>query len=529
MLIGILTENRSMAASMIAALAQDYGWDVDIEFFPPQADATMVQNRITEAEPDLFALSFRSYERQQAFEIASVVKKMGVKIVAGGTHPTMLPKDLVQCGYFDAIVQGDGMGVLDQILDGYQSLRDSQIIHGQKHRDKKVYLRYFFSDSQQSVMKSTRTVNLLTSIGCPFSCKYCGSSRLQYLKFSEQDLVDSMVELAQDYGIRIFTFQDDLLCANVKRVRRISELLEDMLPGQGIGFGRSINARAAGFNEELAAELIRLKITDVSFGIESASTKLLGFLNKKQSQEDCYRAIEICQKFGLYSRVNLMFGIPTQDREDYELSLQFIEDAKPDIVNLFYFFPYPGTDLYDYCFDYDHFPATYDRNRFDWFHPKIDGIRNIQLRLNNVDYDMASDYMERINRIYEINNFLQPLLNEFDQHPWVLIGSSVQIYFSQILQHLKKYIIKNCLGYWDIDPMAAYSVDKRVEYYKYCPDSGEKPLSFVTYCHTSGRDYQNLKNLINEKFGNVPLISISTMERHTVEEIRQMLNRNSKG
>lgn len=521
----IFSENRSMAAAMIAALTQDYGWDVDIEFIAPQTDLSSIQERITVAKPDLLALSFRSYERQQAFEVASLVKDMGVKTIAGGTHPTMLPEDVIQCGFFDAIVQGDAMGVLDQILDGYKNFENSKLIKGQRHHDKKVYLRQAFSDSQKSLMRSTHTVNMLTSIGCPFSCKYCGSSRLDYFMFPEQELVNNMVELATNYDVKIFTFHDDLLCANVRRLQRISSLLEEKLPDQEVGFGRSINARASNFNEDLAAELVRLKITDVSFGIESASTKLLKFLKKKQTQEHCYKAIELCHKFGLYSRVNLMFGIPTQDQDDYEFSLQFIKDTQPDVANLFYFTPYPGTDLYDYCFDNNYFPNSYDRNRFDWFKPNIDGIRNIQCRLNKVDYDMANYYMNQISNIYDSGDCLQPLLNEFDQYPWVLIGSSVQIYFSQILKKLKKYRLKNFLGYFDIAPGAAYSVANRVDDHEYYPDSDKPPVCFVTYCHTTGRDFQNFQSVIKEKFGNnVPLISISSMKRHTAEEIRHMIH-----
>lgn len=528
LIIGILSENRNMAASMLARRALDCGWDADIEFIPPEAGEAFVHQRLADTQPDLFALSFRSYERDQALKVGAAAKSMGVKTLAGGFHPTMMPQDVVRSGSFDAIVQGDGMGILEQVLDGYEGLIDGQIIQGQRHPDKAAYLRYYFSESQRALMKNTGVVNMLTSIGCPFSCTYCGSSRADYFTIPERDLVDNMMDLAVNYGIKIFTFQDDLLCASLKRLRSICSLLsqglaEHGISGNTIGFGKSVNARASTFNEEIAAELVRIGVTDVSFGIESASTKLLSFLNKKQTQEHCYRAIELCHKYGLYSRVNLMFGVPTQDSEDYEASLKFVEEARPHIVNLFYFTPYPGTDLYDYCFDHGYLPKKYDRQSYDWFIPKVDGIRNIQFELDNIDYDLATHYMNRIHELYDVDRFLKPLLDEFDRHPWVMIGSSVQIYFSQILKVLSQHKLKNYLGHWDTDPDAAYAVSKRIEDRIYSPDTGQKPISFVTYCHTTGRDFQNFKNIITEKFGDVPLISISTMKRHSPQEISTMI------
>ena len=93
------------------------------------------------------------------------------------------------------------------------------------------------------------------------------------------------------------------------------------------------------------------------------------------------------------------------------------------------------------------------------------------------------------------------------------------------MKKLKKYRLKNFLGYFDIAPGAAYSVANRVDDHEYYTDSDKPPVCFVTYCHTTGRDFQNFQSVIKEKFGNnVPLISISSMKRHTAEEILHMIH-----
>ncbi|OQW92804.1 MAG: hypothetical protein BWK78_00525 [Thiotrichaceae bacterium IS1] len=524
--MGIFTQNRSMAASMICALVQKYGWDVDILFVPPSysaSDMVSIQEEIRVRKPDLMGLSFASYERKQAFAVATIVKQMGVPLIAGGIHATALPSDLVDSNLFSGIVVGDGMGVMKYILDSYTTFRDNQLIIGAQHSDKRVYLDYFFSESQEEVLRTTKKIDMMTSIGCPFSCRYCGSGRKTYFKNPEDYLIETMVSLAMRYGIKIFTFQDDLLFASVKRVRAISSALEKKFPGQSVGFGRSINARASSFTEQLAEELVKLKVTDVSFGIESASNKLLKFLNKKQTEEDCYSAIKICKKYGLFSRVNLIYGIPFQDEEDYEITKKFIQVAKPDVVNLFYFTPYPGTDLYDFCFENGFMPDHCDRNRFDWFDPTLEGIRGLQCTLKQVDYESARKFQREISKMYSVSETIRPAIQEIDVFPWFIIGSSVQEYFSQVLHGLNELPLKNCLGYVDIEPEGAYSVTKRVHFTKYDDSLSVKPKCAVTYSHMSSLDYQLFRGIVSDKFGEIPLISISSLKRHSINEIRSLL------
>ena len=49
-------------------------------------------------------------------------------------------------------------------------------------------------------------------------------------------------------------------------------------------------AKADSFDANVAAELVKLGVETVNFGIETASPKLLKFLNKRQTAEDAYRA-----------------------------------------------------------------------------------------------------------------------------------------------------------------------------------------------------------------------------------------------
>jgi hypothetical protein len=109
----IFTENSSIGASMLCYLAREYGWEVDIYFVPPHSkDNSQIELFIEQYQPDLIGFSFKSFERNQALSLAETMRDVvNAKIIAGGIHPSLMPDEIAQTGFFDAVVVGDGMGV----------------------------------------------------------------------------------------------------------------------------------------------------------------------------------------------------------------------------------------------------------------------------------------------------------------------------------------------------------------------------------------------------------------------------------
>ena len=166
LLFVIFTENFSWGVSILASLAKNHGWEVDILFLSREEDISARFIAHTESfRPDLVAISFMSYDRRQALIVAELAKQMGIKVVAGGVHPTFLPKDVIATGLFDAVIVGDGMGVLVELLDNSHRLEKSQLIQGKRHDDRSLYAHLFHSTTQIERMERTRTAMLLSSQG----------------------------------------------------------------------------------------------------------------------------------------------------------------------------------------------------------------------------------------------------------------------------------------------------------------------------------------------------------------------------
>ncbi|MBU0777707.1 B12-binding domain-containing radical SAM protein, partial [Patescibacteria group bacterium] len=434
LLMIIFTENSNIGASILCSLAREYGWDTDIYFVPPNLSNIDNENNIKlfidEYKPDLISFTFKSFERIQALYLAKMLKSnLSIKIIAGGVHPTLMPEDVAIIQLFDTIIVGDGMGIWKDVLDNYNNydnLNGKNIIYGKSHPRKELYTNYFHSKSQIERMKSTETANILTAIGCMNKCNFCHSGNQKFFPMNIENVAQCVIDLYNKYDVRNFHFLDDLFSYNLKRLQKFREIIKES--GLDIKFSSQISGMANVFNKEIAEELVKLGVETVNFGIETASPKLLKFLNKKQSVEDCYNAVQICHDFKLNCVINLMFGIPTQNEDDYECTLEFVKRAKPDSVSCFFYTPYPGTKLYDYCFDYKYLPESFDRNKFDWFKPCINGISDVQLKLNNIDYELANMYIEKIHEIVDNDKLLLKKMKIIDLHPWIIVGTSRHYY-----------------------------------------------------------------------------------------------------
>ncbi len=509
---------------MLCNAAQAHGWTVDILYVPPGDDALGLLSHIRTYKPDLVGFSIKSFERKQAFEIAAAVRNASsVKTIAGGVHPTLMPEEAVQSGLFDGVIVGDGMGVIARTLDDYQQL-DGTVITGEPHPDKELYCRFFYSQSQKKRMRGTETASLLSTHGCPYHCKFCHAGRDKYQVFPIEHVARSALNLYKDYGVRSFHFLDDLFATNVKRLRQFRRIVEETFPE--LSFSSQVSGRANSFTREIADELVLLGVETVNFGIETASTRLLELLNKKQTVEDCYRAMEVCRDTGLNCVVNLMFGFPIECEQDYMDTLEFVQKTQPDHIHPFFFTPYPGTELYDYCFDNHLFPESYDRNRFDWFEPQGKGISGIQARLKGVDYDLALQYVERIKDAVNRDKALFERMEIIDRTPWVLVGTSRHYYFGLLLKTLSGREWRNCLGYINMDEEAGFVLeDSEIRIPMYNRREDNVPLCCATYSFI-GSDYATVQRYLEMQFEEgMPLISISSFRRsHSAAEIRSILN-----
>lgn len=505
-LFGIFEEEMNYAASILGNLAFQAGWEIDCTYYTPDISEAEIEAALSESKPDLVALSFMLFSRQLAFKIAKVAKNRGIKVIAGGIHPSTCPDDLAQSGYFDSIVVGDGMGVFEQLSGSYKQL-DGDITPGKQHPDQEAYVRRYFTEGQKQKIRATKSFDIFTSLGCPYNCYFCSANvTVGFIKLPVNTVVEELVKAKNEYDIERVTVHDETFTLNADRIREFRIQLEK----ENLSFSYSADTRVNCFTEEIAQELKMLGVEDLYFGLETASPRLLKFLNKKFTVGDALRASDICRKYNYAFRINLMMGLPTQNEDDYEATLEFVKQTQPQAVSIYNFIPYPETYLYDYCLKNGYLLRdtsfecylgldTVSERVKRWLSGRCRERKGI---LNKIDYEMAEFYRSEIEKIVDSNRekCIVEGVKKADKKKWVLFGTGV--YFYTVLEKISKLALSNCLGYYDYNKQGykAKIYDFNIKKYN-CIEMKEKPEIIVVTANKRGKLFAKvIYPLIKEKF-----------------------------
>lgn len=189
------------------------------------------------------------------------------------------------------------------------------------------------------------SISIVPSRGCPFGCIFCDKSVFgkRFRPHSPKRIGDEIERLITEYGpIDDIFFYDDNLSVDKKVLNGVcNEIVR-----RNLRIGWSCQARVDTIDENTLRNMKEAGCTDVYFGVETASQKLLDFLGKGITVEQAERAIELCHKVGIKPGCFLIVGIPGETREDIEALADFIRKTKPAFVDFSVLTPFPGTLLY---------------------------------------------------------------------------------------------------------------------------------------------------------------------------------------
>jgi radical SAM superfamily enzyme YgiQ (UPF0313 family) len=92
--------------------------------------------------------------------------------------------------------------------------------------------------------------------------------------------------------------------------------------------------------------MVKKGLSAMLVGFESGSTRLLKYLRKGTTREINDAAAELAKRLGIFVQANMMFGIPTETKEDVEASIDMIKhNLDGFVICPSIFTPYPGSDL----------------------------------------------------------------------------------------------------------------------------------------------------------------------------------------
>lgn len=295
-----------------------------------------------------------------AYKILKLLPKEA-KVVLGGAHATMaataakrgsvrgeaLLKKLLKD--FGCVVSGDGeRAVFDALAKGAGLIDADDPSSGHYVREQDLAplpSRHLIDLSSYSyTIEGKKATSIVTQLGCPFGCAFCGGRYSPFYRRVRLRSVDSiMKEISVLYGqgYRGFMFLDDELNVSPDMLNLMEALsiYEGELSLRGF-------VKASIFKPEHAKAMRKAGFSEVLFGFESGDDRILRNM-QKGSVSDNTRALKLARDSGLRVKALMSIGHPGESKESVFKTSEWLLSMQPDDFDVTIITPYPGTPYWD--------------------------------------------------------------------------------------------------------------------------------------------------------------------------------------
>lgn len=388
------------------------GKDIDIE---KQITVIARKTNLEGFNLILFAVnrSFNPASMMIALALARYLKENHkVPIGAGGCYPTTLLdlfKKAVTFKLIDFLVAGPGEIPSYELINALRNktslhevpglvfLENNKIIKNKEAPYEKLSRPDFeglpldhyrwnpakgASTVKASSMKSSILVLPYRFIqGCPYNCAFCISSADSTLVVKPpSEIVDDLQKLSERYKTRYFYFLNDTV--NVSN-RFINELCDEIIKRK-LDIYWNDCANIKNLDKETLYKMRRAGCIRLIFGLETASPRLLKYIEKGISPEQASKVLRWCQEIGIWTGLEIICGFPKETEKDNDLTIGFLNKNKQFIDSIYVhrFYLVKGSKMWKYPEKYGikniretKGPKVGWRFQMDYEFDEIDGLK----------------------------------------------------------------------------------------------------------------------------------------------------------
>lgn len=369
-------------ARLIAGYARDRGFKVQIiDAEAMRHDAQRVAIAAIDANPRLVCIAAYGHQPSASTQmmtgagaVARAIKEANPHqtIVMVGGHVSALPERTLNEETIDFACKGEGPETVVQLLaDAYlprhvdglvwrspngevqvnasAPLIDIDELHGDVW-DLLPMRRYRAHNWQcfGDVGKRQPYASIHTSLGCPYKCSFCcinaPFASNQYRMRDPAKVCAEIANLYFDHGVTTFKIVDEMFVLNERHYTAVCKGLVD----RGIADRLNIwaYARVDTVKPEALGILRAGGVRWLALGIESADPKVRDGASKQMRKWDIGKVVRQIQDAGINVIGNYIFGLPDDDRESMEATLDLALTLNTEFANFYSAMAYPGSKLY---------------------------------------------------------------------------------------------------------------------------------------------------------------------------------------
>lgn len=211
---------------------------------------------------------------------------------------------------------------------------------------------HFISDprSKDMLLAGKKVGTLLASRGCVARCTFC--HRLQKgIRYVPVDILIARIrELKERYDIGFLRFADENFGTDKRWLAELCGKIKELGVLWVVG-GMRVNC----VDPHYIAMMKDAGCVAIIYGMESGSQRILDVMEKKTTVEENMSAMKWTTEAGLWTVVQLIMGMPGENRETVKETAAFAAYAltlgpqsRPGALSINYAQALPGTPLYEY-------------------------------------------------------------------------------------------------------------------------------------------------------------------------------------
>ena len=287
-----------------------------------------------EKKTDLIVISVETYTAKRAYEISEKFRKRGIKVVAGGYHPTVEPDECLE--HFDSIIIGNGESVWEKMLNDFQK---------GKLEEKYVGTCSSFAMPDRSIYKDRKYTPLAlveTGRGCIYSCEFCAIHSYYEKKYYRRP-VGEVVQDIKNSGKKYVFFIDDNFVSDHDYAVEICKAIEP-LKIKWVTQGAITMAK----NDELLYWMKKSGCKMVLIGYESMNPNILKDMGKgwRSSVGEINELTQKIHNHGIGIYATFVFGFGDDTQEVFDETVKFAKKHAFYFAAFNHLVPFPKTGVY---------------------------------------------------------------------------------------------------------------------------------------------------------------------------------------
>lgn len=356
--MGIVTSSLKASGRTVYTLNLTYKDDICKE----------IENKIIEHNIDVVMTGGLSGQYGAIYEILKIVKTISADIITavGGGIITADPLvAMTALEYADYGMIGEGEITINALAYSLETGGDVSKVEGVIINGNKEYIlrseiknidcipfpdyegfEYELSFNQnysKTALQKEAGAVIITSRSCPYNCTFCFHSSGKRYRRRSLDTVFKEIDMM----VRMFRFDylqinDELFGNDINYVREFAQRIKKY------NIRYYINTRLDRITDELLTILRDSGCTDILFGIEHISDKILTSMQKKTTSSIIEPTLRKCVSYGIRPIGNIIFGDVAETKETVNEALEWWRYYHNELgtITTTYLIVFPGSAIY---------------------------------------------------------------------------------------------------------------------------------------------------------------------------------------